>query len=144
MIKQQYDETYYSSSLCWDCARACGNANCEWADSLDPVPGWVLDPPSNRVLHCPKFIPGSYSADIHEDHWYNTHNNDPSVIGTKRTFCRPRREPDDVVTYSCPICGSKFNLRPSSCPVCRVQFLWSTYTVPRDYAALRSIQNGGK
>lgn len=40
---------YQSKQPCWDCVNACGG--CEWADRLEPVPGWDATP-TQRVLKC--------------------------------------------------------------------------------------------
>ena len=56
-----------SSSLCWNCANACGN--CEWSASLEPVKGWQAVRTFNedygegyQVVQCPKFVRDAHKA----------------------------------------------------------------------------------
>lgn len=35
-------------TLCWDCAKATGG--CSWADSLQPVDGWIAEPTEKSVF----------------------------------------------------------------------------------------------
>ena len=59
------------AQLCWDCAKASGGGDCEWANSRcrETVPGWTareVEPRSQvslpgkwyRITECPKFERG--------------------------------------------------------------------------------------
>lgn len=136
------NDTSHSSALCWDCARACGDGNCEWADRLSPVPGCYLDDFSGRVLYCPKFIPGHCAQDLTDEQYDNEHTNDFLIIGFSQTFCRPRKLTGEYSLYSCPMCGAKFGASVCHCPNCDVSLLWQYYSVHQDYKKLRRIQAG--
>ncbi len=56
-------------TLCWDCAKATGTMDCQWANAGKPVRGWhaekvektVSRPYSTYCIYrCPKFIRDSY------------------------------------------------------------------------------------
>ena len=58
-----------SKQLCWNCKKANGSGNCEWANSLQPVPGWSAEEAPARattkgggvwyaIYGCPKFAKG--------------------------------------------------------------------------------------
>lgn len=49
-------------ALCWNCYHATNpDGKCPWSSRLDPVPGWVAEPCTNKgyktflVLSCPLF-----------------------------------------------------------------------------------------
>jgi len=56
------------ANICFDCENACGGALCQWADRLEPVPGWTAEVVSHsyrgdvidtyHVTACPNFIKG--------------------------------------------------------------------------------------
>lgn len=63
-----------STTICWDCSRACGADMCSWAKSGKPVDGWdaEYDPvnmswygptESYKVHSCPLFKPGKAPLD---------------------------------------------------------------------------------
>lgn len=63
----QFKRGFIRETLCWHCNKACGTADCEWANKLKPVPGWdAIHMPlktasgfieSYIVEDCPKFEP---------------------------------------------------------------------------------------
>lgn len=127
-----------TNSLCWECARACGGANCPWADSLKPVKGWVLAPNAKNqtrgvtVLYCPMFFKGRSSdcmtAEQIQSYYTNT-NPKMSRIYTK--FIRDIRGKKIIDKYySCPICKSRYDSKVASCtnPECGVKFLYDIST----------------
>lgn len=142
--KEEVD-AHYSSTLCWDCARACGSAGCPWADSLKPVPDWVIDKNSGRVMYCPSFIPGSCSSELSSKELDNLYSNDYRLIGTEHAFCRPQKIPSKALnTCICPVCYNEFSDRRRSCSVCSINFLYPLYSHNYNHIELRNIQKGGE
>lgn len=135
-------DSFQSSALCWDCARACGDGNCSWADALESIPDTKIDSLSGRVLYCPKFVPGNSSQDLTEEQWEDDHSNDFEVIGTRRAFCRPKRLAAYSSVHSCPICEAKFDYGKERCPSCGVRLIWQYYQQRQDYRSMRNIQKG--
>lgn len=133
------DNSLKTDSLCWECARACGGANCPWADDLKPVKGWVItklprcDTKGVTVLYCPRFIKGRTKAELTEEQIEHPFTNSDA----KRRWCRVRTIPiknrhGHVVgkEFECPLCKTRYPDKIMSCttPGCGINFLYDMST----------------
>lgn len=138
------DPSYKTPSLCWECARACGGANCPWADDLAPVRGWLCD--TDTVMYCPRFIQGRSSLDLTDEQIESiSTNTDPRTKMCRLHTKLIKDEHSKVIGryYECPICGTKHESKVSSCtnPECRVTYLYDKstgYTMNHTHIQLRT------
>lgn len=120
-------------TLCWDCARASGGGNCDWADALKPIPDWVTESlstsVSHSVLYCPKFVRGRCSSELTDEQLEDNYTNDVGVVGSNNTICRPGVSTSKVsgYRYTCPMCNTVFGFKTSKCPMCGVNLLWHSF-----------------
>lgn len=132
------DMTLKTNSLCWECARSCGGANCPWADDLKPVKGWIVDSEKTlrtrgaTVLYCPMFFKGRSSDSMTEEQIQSRYTNDNPKVSRLHTKLIRNTEGKLIGKYFvCPICGSKYESKISSCtnPECGVTFLYDNSSV---------------
>ena len=132
------DTPQKTNSLCWECARACGGANCPWADSLKPVRGWILASEKSSsakgltVLYCPMFFKGRSSDCMTAEQINSYHTNtNPKMSRIHTTFIKDIRGKKIIDKYySCPVCKSRYDSKAPSCtnPECGVTFLYDKST----------------
>ena len=138
------DPSYKTPSLCWECARACGGANCPWADDLAPVKDWICA--SDSILYCPRFIKGRNSSELTDEQIESTSTN--TSLNSKMCRLQTKLVKDEhnrVIDkyYECPICGDRYENRMSSCtnPECRATYLYDKsagYTINHTNIQLRA------
>lgn len=138
------DQSLKTPSLCWECARACGGANCPWADDMKPVKGWVSD--ADTVVYCPRFIKGRNPLDLTDEQIESiSTNTDPRTKVCRLHTKLIRNTRGKIVDryYECPICKTKHENKIPSCtnPDCGVIYLYdgsSNYALSHTNAQLRA------